>query len=50
MEAAMFRFHTANKIRGDKTVSYPTMLILPNKIFAHRKLIFLLLHNKLLIQ
>ena len=37
MEAAIIRLRTANKIRYDKTATYPTMLILPNKCFAQCK-------------
>ena len=33
MEAAIIRFHRANEIRCYETVSYPTMLILPNIFF-----------------
>ena len=36
-KAAIIKFHRANKIRCDKTVLYPTMLILPNIFFAHCK-------------
>ena len=33
MEAAIIWFHRANEIRCYETVSYPTMLILPNIFF-----------------
>ena len=34
MEAAIIRFQRANEICCNETVSYPTMLILPNILFS----------------